>query len=163
MALYNYAEMTGRKIEIETIKKVASTVQLFGFKQSGGDFSDHNQLMDLARTYKFGLFTGWDTRLPEAKKIGAVGAISGLANATPDVLTRLWNQGSKEDSPEAEIMKEMAKFAAELPYTLNVKAATDARGFQTGEYPNPLSKETRKKYDDVVARMVKFYSSKGLK
>jgi len=165
LALYNYPEMTGKKIELETIKKVGSTIPLFGFKQSGADFDYHHSLMEIARTYKFGLYTGADTRLPEAAKLGASGSISGLANATPDVLARIWNK-TKEgiyESEDSATMTQLSRFMSEIPYTLNVKAALQARGFETGESPNPLSKETLQKYNNLVARLEEFYAVRGLK
>ncbi len=140
MVLYNYPELTGKKVELETIKKVAAATQLFGFKQSGAEFSYHHEVMELARAYKFSLYTGADTRLPEAAKLGASGSISGLANAVPDVLSRIWNKTKEgiDETEDAQTITELSKFMAELPYTLNVKAALEARAFQTGEYPNPL-------------------------
>ena len=155
LALYNYPEVTGKTIDVPTLRRVAQAVPVRAFKQSGGAFEDHSGLLPVARELSIPVLTGWDTRLPEARQMGVKGAISGLANAVPDVLTRLWRKlaGGEETPPESAFMAELAREISILPFPYNIRACMAARGLNTGELINPASAETLGKYEGLVSRL----------
>src|SRR5688572_22076396 len=97
LALYNFPEVTGKKIEIETIKRVADQVRVVSVKHSGSDFEYHHDLLRLAPQHSFSVMTGWDTRLEKCLTMGCSGTVSGLANAVPDVLVRLYDLVQKKE------------------------------------------------------------------
>jgi 4-hydroxy-tetrahydrodipicolinate synthase len=165
LSLYNYPEVTGKRIEIETIQRITQSIPLYALKQSGGEFAYHQELIEAARARGFALITGADARLPEAFKLGAAGAISGLANAVPDLLTRLWEslREGRESPPEAALLTRLGEFMKELPFPLNIKAAITARGLETGELVNPLSKGTRQKYRTLVSQLDEFFQQNGIR
>lgn len=164
LLLYNYPEVAGKKIELETIRRVADKTPVAGFKQSGGEFSYHEEVAKLAKEYGFSLLTGADTALPRAVKLGAAGSISGLSNAVPEVLASLWRQLKigAEDCPEAKVMAGLGKFMSEIAFTHNVRAAIEARGWPTGEPVNPLSEESAGKYAELVRQIRQFYHENGI-
>ncbi|HTG44950.1 MAG TPA: dihydrodipicolinate synthase family protein, partial [Verrucomicrobiae bacterium] len=90
LALYNYPEVAGNSISIETIRTVAKAVKVVAVKQSGGDFEYHYDLLRVGREMGFEVLTGSDTRLEETLKMGCAGAISGLANAVPEVFRKIY-------------------------------------------------------------------------
>src|SRR5688572_18653763 len=81
LVLYNFPEVSGKKIEPETIKRVADQVRVLAVKQSGSDFQYHFDLLKLAQQYSFSVLSGWDTRLGKSLQMGCAGTVSGLANA----------------------------------------------------------------------------------
>jgi 4-hydroxy-tetrahydrodipicolinate synthase len=160
LVIYNYPEMTGKKVEIDTIRAVAKNVPVIAVKQSGADFPYHEKLIQAGRDLGFSVLTGADTRFEEALRLGSAGTISGLANCAADILVRIYrNFRAGNASPEeTRLMTELASAIATLPFPPNVKAAIAARGFETGEPKNPLSPETLKRYDETVAKLRKFFA-----
>jgi 4-hydroxy-tetrahydrodipicolinate synthase len=159
LSLYNYPEVTGKRIEIETIGRVCDSVPLYAFKQSGADFGYHEDLIKVARARGFALVTGADTRLPEAKALGVAGTISGLANAVPDVLVGLWrklNSGG-DCTREVCVMERLGQLMGELPFPLNVRAAMKGRGLETGALVNPVSKGTLARAAEVEEKVRRLY------
>jgi dihydrodipicolinate synthase/N-acetylneuraminate lyase len=88
-------------------------------------------------------------------KLGCSGTISGLANALPEALGRIYeNFKCGISSPsEAQLISSVAEAIKDLAFPLNVKATVAARGFETGEPKNPISASTRKCYTDAVERV----------
>ncbi len=110
LLLYNYPEVTGKKIELETVEQVARVVPVIAFKQSGAEFEYHHPLLQLAARLKFSLLTGADTRLAEALQLGCTGAVSGLANAAPDILSKIYENSHRglPSSAQTELITKLA-------------------------------------------------------
>lgn len=155
LGLYNYPEVCGKRIELETIRTVASAVKVVAVKQSGGEFGYHPDLVELGRELGFSVLSGADTRLPEVLKLGCTGTVSGLANAVPEALCEIlakFERGQDTAEP-ARLLSRMAEEMKPLPFPLNVKAAIAARGVETGAPKNPISRETEIIYIEVVSRL----------
>ena len=163
LAIYNFPEMTGKKVELATIRAVAKRVPVRAVKQSGGDFAYHRELGELARELNFALFTGADTHFPEAAELGATGIVSGLSNAVPEVVLRTYTAvtAGKADTVERErkFLGQMADYMGRIAFPLNIKSAMEARGIATGLLKSPISAETRRTYESFVAELRAFYSS----
>jgi 4-hydroxy-tetrahydrodipicolinate synthase len=160
LLLYNFPEVTGKKIELETVEQVARTVPVAAFKQSGAEFEYHHALVQLAARLKFSLLTGADTRLAEALQLGCTGAVSGLANAVPDILSKIY-QNSRRGLPSAaqtEFIAQLAREISLLPFPLNVKATVAGRDFETGEPKNPISEKTQLLYEQAVQRIQQLFA-----
>lgn len=160
LALYNYPEVTGKKIELETIRKVCEAVPVALVKQSGAEWEYHRPLLDLGRELGFSVLTGADTRLPEALRLGCTGTVSGLANVAPDVLSSIYERFQKKEdtSAPAGFMSQISEHMAPLQFPLNVKAAMTARELETGELKNPITRETEVIYRGVLAGLRNLYS-----
>ena len=160
LVLYNFPEVTGKKIEIETIRRTADVVQVVAVKQSGGEFDFHHKLQSLAKEMNFSVLTGADTRLEEALKIGCTGTVSGLANAVPETLIHVYKHyASRERPPESRFLSELGKRIATIEFPLNVRAAIAARGFETGALKNPVSLETISSYEALRANLENFFAN----
>lgn len=155
LMLYNYPEVAGTRIEPETIRTVCERIPVAGFKQSGSDFEYHHQLAAIAREKKFALFSGFDTRLAEALKIGAVGGVSGLSNAVPELLVRVYDEARRGgDAREPmRLINDFCRLIDPLAFPVNIAAIVEARGFTRGYHKLPLSAETEQTYKKVVERL----------
>jgi dihydrodipicolinate synthase/N-acetylneuraminate lyase len=161
LVLYNFPEVTGKKIELETIQRVADQVRVLAVKHSGADFQYHFDLLRLAQEHSFSVLTGSDTRLGKCLMIGCAGTVSGLANAVPDVLVRLYDQVQKKETAprESALLMELAERMVQIEFPFNVKAAIAARGFETGHPKNPVSAETLRRYETLLADLKALYTS----
>ena len=68
--LYNFPELTGKRIDLPTIAAFADRAPMIGIKQSGGEFAYHQDLIALGREKGFAVMSGSDTRLPEVFQAG---------------------------------------------------------------------------------------------
>jgi 4-hydroxy-tetrahydrodipicolinate synthase len=162
LALYNFPEVTGKKIQLETIERVASKVPVAAVKQSGAEFEYHRDLLKLGQEMGFPVLTGSDTRLAEALELGCTGTVSGLANAIPEILNEIFeNSGKGVASKELTArVNDLARRIAPLQFPLNVKATVEARGFASGAPKMPISGETREVYRGVVAELTDWFAKK---
>jgi len=161
--LYNFPERTGNRIDLETVAAVADRVPLAGVKQSGGEFAYHRSLAELGREKEFVVFSGSDTRLPEAMALGAVGCVSGLANAVPEPIVAIFeavksNQRELVSNP-IEFMRAMGSLVDEVAFPLNVAAAMEARGQRVGQPKSVVSAATQARYQKLVAQFRHLYET----
>jgi dihydrodipicolinate synthase/N-acetylneuraminate lyase len=161
LILYNFPEVAGKKIELETIRSVARRTRVLAIKQSGADFQYHHDLVELGRELGFVVLTGADTRLEETLRFGCAGAISGLANAVPEIFARIWNnfKAGVESPAETALVADLARRIAPLSFPLNVKATIAARGFDTGASKFAISPQTQAIYDGVVDDLRTWFAS----
>ena len=159
--LYNFPERTGNRIALETVAAVADRVPLAGIKQSGGEFSYHRDLVELGRQKRFCVFTGADGRLAEAMAMGAVGLVSGLANAVPELTVAVFNAVQAGDPAAIRAatarLAEVVKRVDTLEFPLNVAASMVARGLFVGEPKSPVSAATQQRYDQLVGELRQLY------
>ena len=165
LALYNYPEVTGKRIELETIEKVARRANLVAVKQSGADFAYHKELLKLGQQLGFVVMSGADTRLEEILGLGCTGSVSGLANAIPEALCEIYeNFRNNQSSPtQTSFVSELSRRINPVLFPFNVKAAIAARGFETGTPKMPVSSETTATYERVLADVKALYQSAGLR
>jgi dihydrodipicolinate synthase/N-acetylneuraminate lyase len=155
--LYNFPELTGKRIELETIAAFAEQSQLIAFKQSGAEFEYHRELIALGREKGFVVMSGSDTRLPEVFALGASGAIGGLVNIVPELMVaidRSYRNGELGDlAKPAEAMREVGRTIDQLTFPLNVAAGLEARGFDPGTPKSVVSPASRAIYEKIVAEL----------
>lgn len=155
--LYNFPELTGTRINLETVAAFAERAPMAGIKQSGGEFAYHQELIKLGREKKFSVFSGADTRLPEVFALGADGAIGGIVNIAPELMVHLYRV-CREDapggtSPAFEQMQQIGKIIDRLTFPLNVAAGMEARGFATGTAKAIVSPRSREIYAGIVREL----------
>ncbi len=154
IVLYNFPELTGNRIGIETIAKFADQAQMTGIKQSGGEFSYHHDLIALGREKGYSVFSGADTRLPEVFAMGAVGCIGGLVNFVPEDMVEIFEivrQGKSGDTePARQRLCEVGEWLGRLTFPLNVTAGLEARGLETGVPKTLVSSESAARYYEIV-------------
>lgn len=153
--LYNFPELTGNRINIDTVASFADRANMAGIKQSGGEFQYHHELVALGREKCFSVFSGADTRLPEVFAIGAAGAIGGLVNIVPEFMVAIYQicrEGQPGDpSVAAERMREVGRIVDQMKFPLNVACGVEARGFDPGAPKTVLSADSAQTYRKIVA------------
>jgi dihydrodipicolinate synthase/N-acetylneuraminate lyase len=161
LALYNYPEVTGKKLSIDLIRTIAGEANIVALKQSGSEFAYHTELLALGQELNIPVLTGADTRLEQALHLGCSGTISGLANAAPELFLALYEnfRAGKGVEKETGLVAELEKQIQTLTFPLNVKAAIAARGFETGELKAPASRETCDNYERVVTALAGWFKA----
>ncbi len=91
---------------IETLKTRYAEV-VIGVKDSSGDWSYARELLDRHRD--LAILIGDERRLAEAVRMGAQGAISGLANVAPELLLPLVNSG-RDDARVTNVVDEILRY-----------------------------------------------------
>jgi len=164
--LYNFPELAGKRIAVDTVAAFADRAPMIAIKQSGGQFDYHRELIALGRDKDFVVMSGSDTRLPEAFALGAAGAIGGLVNVVPEVMVyidRVCRQGESGDaSPAAAAMQDLGRIVDQLTFPLNVAAALEARGFDPGVPKSVVSPESRALYEKIVTELTALFERHDL-
>lgn len=164
--LYNFPELTGKRIDLPTIASFAERARMCAIKQSGGEFGYHRDLIALGREKGFVVMSGADTRLPEVFRLGAAGCIGGLVNFVPEwmvAIDRVCRQGQAGDvGATAEAMIEVGRIIDQLTFPVNVGAGLVARGFQRGAPKSILSAASNQTFVRMVAELKALFVSRGL-
>jgi dihydrodipicolinate synthase/N-acetylneuraminate lyase len=161
--LYNFPELTSNRISLETIAAFADRAPMAGIKQSGGEFSYHQQLIRLGREKNFVVFSGADTRLPEVFALGAAGCIGGLVNIVPELMVEIFNlcKGPNPGNPVqvANKMKQVGAVIDRLTFPLNVAAGIEARGLTPGAPKTIVSDESARLYREIITDLRSLFRS----
>jgi 4-hydroxy-tetrahydrodipicolinate synthase len=164
--LYNFPELTGNRIAIETVAAFAERQPMAAIKQSGGEFSYHEALIALGREKNFAVFSGADTRLPEAFGLGAAGCIGGLVNFVPEDMVTIFNLCRKgepgDPEPPRARLSEVGQWLDRLTFPLNVAAGMEARGLQPGHPKAIVSPASAARYAEIVAGLRACFERWGL-
>ena len=159
--LYNFPELTGKRIDAATVAAFAERAPMCAIKQSGGEFSYHRELIALGRERNFAVMSGADTRLSEVFTLGAAGCIGGLVNIVPEVMVaidRVVRQGQPGDAgAAAAVMTELGTMIDRLTFPLNVAAGIEARGFRPGIPKAIVSPESRAIYGGLLRDLAAFF------
>jgi dihydrodipicolinate synthase/N-acetylneuraminate lyase len=155
--LYNFPELTGTRINLDTVAAFAERARMAGIKQSGREFDYHKELIALGREKKFSVFSGSDTRLPEVFGLGADGCIGGLVNIVPELMVHLYRvcrEGAPgEIEPTLARMQALGRIIDRLTFPLNVAAGMEARGLATGAPKAIVSGHSRDIYAGIVQEL----------
>lgn len=153
--LYNFPELTGNRIALDTVGTFAERANLVGLKQSGAEFDYHRELIALGREKGFAVFSGADTRLPEAFALGASGAIGGMVNIVPELMVAIYRHGREgaagDVAQPAARMIEAGRILMQLQFPLNVACGIEARGFDPGAPKTVVSSESARIYRQIVS------------
>ncbi len=164
--LYNFPELTGKRIDLPTIAAFADRAPMVAIKQSGGEFAYHRELIALGREKNFVVMSGADTRLPEVFKLGAAGCIGGLVNLVPEwmvAIDRICRQGHAGDyATPAAAMVQVGKIIDQLTFPRNVGAGLEARGFRAGAPKTIVSPQSRALYAKIVAELRDLFAQNGI-
>lgn len=161
--LYNFPELTGNRIGLETVAAFAERAPMAGIKQSGAEFAYHRPLIRLGREKNFVVFSGADTRLPEVFALGGAGCIGGLVNFVPEPMVEIY-RACRGDPPrgcgrDAARMRRVGRMIDRVSFPLNVAAGIEARGLDPGTPKTVLSKESARLYRDLVADLRSAFKS----
>ncbi len=152
--LYNFPELTGKRIDLDTVAAFADRAPMCAIKQSGGEFAYHRDLIALGREKGFVVMSGSDLRLPEVFALGAAGAIGGLVNIVPELMVGLYRsvveKAPGDVAAMAAQMVSVGRVVDQLTFPLNVAAGIEARGLPPGVPKMIVSSESRALYEKIV-------------
>ncbi len=160
--LYNFPELTGKRIDLKVVSDFADRASMCAIKQSGGEFAYHRELIALGKEKGFVVMSGADTRLTEVFALGAAGAIGGLVNIVPELMVKLYRicvEGQKgETRAIAETMVEVGRIVDQLTFPLNVAAGIEARGFSAGVSKMIVSPESQALHRKILADLRELFA-----
>jgi 4-hydroxy-tetrahydrodipicolinate synthase len=161
--LYNFPELAGNRIAIETVDAFAKRGELAAIKQSGSEFSYLEPLVALGQKRDFSVFSGADTRLEEAFQIGAAGCIGGFVNFVPEYMLEIY-RGMHEDrtgdlSLAADKLRDVGRAMEKATFPLNIAAGIEARGFESGAPKTVISAESQRAHTAIVRELKAMFKS----
>jgi 4-hydroxy-tetrahydrodipicolinate synthase len=164
--VYNYPERTGNRLALETIAAITERVRVAGVKQSGAEFSYLGDLVALGGQRGFVVLTGADTRLAEALSLGCSGCVSGIADALPRLMVRVYG-AFRERDPHAVAaataqVQAVGDLLDSLEFPLNIGALIEAAGLPAGEFKSPVSSQTRARQTELVGKLRRLIEAKRL-
>lgn len=124
---YNIPAYAGNEVAVETAKLLVYEGRIAGIKDSTGKADRMQALMD-AIGDRARVFAASDGFVSEARKIGAHGFISAIANVFPKALVRIWN-GDESLQPPVNAIRAAIKQCGGIPA---LKYLLYRRGFGTG-------------------------------
>ena len=141
---------------------VREVPELYGIKQSGGDF--HGLSHMLARVGEdLCILSALDDILYPSFELGAKGAISGINAICPRVSVELWDAVQRGDGARArelhfaiQPLARSAVLEAQVNFPGSVKAAIALLGREPGEARSPINVpegEQRRPLEDAIAHM----------
>jgi len=126
--LYEFAARSGYAIPIPVVERLRGAVSnLAGLKVSDRSFEE------FARYLIEGLdvFAGFEPLVLAGMQHGAVGAVSGLATAFPEIVAALVHEPSQRAHDQVELLRERL---GGIPFNSALKAVLGARGVPVQEY-----------------------------
>jgi 4-hydroxy-tetrahydrodipicolinate synthase len=164
--LYNFPELTGKRIDLPTIAAFADRAPMCAIKQSGGEFAYHRDLIALGREKHYAVMSGADTRLTEVFALGGAGCTGGLVNLVPELMLdihRCCAAGRMGDAAEsAARMVQFGRVIDQLAFPPNVAAGLVARGFQPGAFKSILSPVSQELVRKIERELRALYVQWGL-
>lgn len=146
--LYNFPELTGKRLDLPTIAAFADRAPMCAIKQSGGEFDYHRELIALGREKNYVVMTGADTRLTEAFALGAAGCTGGLVNIVPELMLHIHRSCTAGRPAEATVsaarMVALGRVIDQMAFPPNVGAGLAARGFSPGVSKSILSAHSQR-------------------
>lgn len=125
--LYNIPQFSRVPITDDTLALIADHPNLSGIKDSAGDWDRSRQL--LARK-DISMYCGEDTLLARFAAAGALGCISGVCNALPELIVAVWRARHcpEELEREQERLNAACRVFVQYPIVGNSKAILAHRG-----------------------------------
>ena len=154
--LYHIPSVTAVPLSLELIgrlkERFAGTVQ--GVKDSSGDWDYARELIN--QHSELTILIGDERRLAEAVRMGASGAISGLANVVPELMLPLANEG-RDDPRISALVEEVLKYSVMPAVKELVAHRTGDPAWRAVAPPlSPLTREEAQRltaaFDSIVQR-----------
>jgi 4-hydroxy-tetrahydrodipicolinate synthase len=140
--LYNIPNRTGNHLEASTVGELARMENIVGIKDSSGKLQLLQDYID-AVPEDFAVFSGNDSLILSALKIGAKGAIAAIANICPAWLAGIydaWKCGDLDTAASLQSRVDAVRGILPLgnPNTM-VKRAVNLLGYPVGPAREPVS------------------------
>ncbi len=140
--LYNIPARTGNALSAETVARLSHLERVVGIKDSSGSMDSLRGFLKSAHP-GFSVFSGSDALLLEGLRAGTVGAVSGLANVVPGLVSAIydaWKRGevAAAEAAQAELigLREIMPLGNAVSV---VKRAANVLGWPIGPSRAPIS------------------------
>lgn len=141
--VYNVPQFTGVNMEPSLVAKLSQHSNIIGAKDSSGNIDQLTQIIHQSAK-DFGVFVGSAPVLFPALCVGAIGGILAIANAIPELYTRIVDLYTEGQYLKArELQNRLTPLAKAVTATYGIgglKAAMDMMGYFGGEPRAPLKK-----------------------
>ncbi len=159
--LYNIPANTGVNIEPQTLGNLKDCRNILGIKDSSGNMDNLKCYVDTMKDQKdFSVLVGSDSKILEAMKLGAHGAVASTANAIPNHIVMLYNKFClNENSIANKLQKDIDEIRvvcrrASVPAV--IKRIVTVMGNSVGEARMPVE-QIGSKLDADIVKMLEFY------
>lgn len=160
--LYNIPSKTGVSIEPSTVKKLAEHSNIYGIKDSSGDFELIQSYLNETVDQDFAVFAGTDSLILKTLKAGGQGAIAATANAIPDNVVAIynnWKKGLMEEAEEAQQSLQPLRDTFPLStIPASLKKAVELFGIPVGPPRKPVQ-DVNKETTKIIEKMVESYQT----
>lgn len=117
--LYNIPRMTGNPISKEVFERLSTLKNIAGIKDSSRDLDNLKNYIEVAKKHNLKVLVGSDGIIMTGYKMGTSGAIAGMSNVIPKIMSNLFKALNDGDDELAE------KYQNEVNYIRDVnKKAT---------------------------------------
>jgi 4-hydroxy-2-oxoglutarate aldolase len=141
--LYNVPQFTGINMEPDLVARLSEHPNIVGIKDSSGNIDQLSQIIHLSRD-GFAVFVGSATVLFPALCVGAVGGVLAVANAVPDICTRIQDLYNERKFDGArKLQNRLTPLAKAVTATYGIgglKIAMDLAGYFGGDPRPPLKR-----------------------
>ncbi|QXJ28210.1 4-hydroxy-tetrahydrodipicolinate synthase, N-acetylneuraminate lyase [Saccharolobus shibatae B12] len=147
--LYNIPSFTGYNVPLRIVEKLAEEEVLDGMKYSTTDFvSFLKYLKGLKSVNKnFKVFIGEDRMILSALIYDADGAVSGISNLVPELVTNLYLEFDRGNIQKAIEIQRMVNKLVDVvslgDYPSGIKIGLRYRGINVGSVRKPLMEDSR--------------------
>jgi 4-hydroxy-tetrahydrodipicolinate synthase len=149
--LYNNPDRTGANIPVSVIKKLSQIDNIIGMKDSGGDLTYVNSILNLQGDFK--VFCGKDTCIFNELISGASGAVAASANVAPKLVSGIYNsvkEGNIEQAKKLQVELFPLRDAFSLgSFPVVVKEALTLIGYNAGPARKPIKPMTDENRDKL--------------
>lgn len=158
--LYNIPKNTGINLSKKVVEELAKIENIIAIKDSSGNMENMQTYLDIAKHSEFDVLVGSDSKMLEAFKAGAVGAVAGTSNLLTDIDVAIYDcfkQGDLEKAQHYQMEIEPLRAALKLGTVPSIlKKAVHMMGIPVGDarYPvGPCNEEVTAK----VRAMLDYY------
>jgi 4-hydroxy-tetrahydrodipicolinate synthase len=149
--LYDIPSLTGNELPVETVEKLAAHDNVVGVKDSTGDFTHHQELIE-ATPASFTVFQGLAEFAVPALDVGADGFVAGPANVYPSAVSSAYDayrNGERNRAVELwkAVMNPVVAATKPLPTAAGLKHLLACHGRDVGEPFPPLSTPSQSQCD----------------
>lgn len=158
--LYDIPALTGIQLSVDTVAELAAHPDVIGIKDSTGDFSRHQQLIE-ETPGSFSVLQGSAELAITSLDVGADGFVAGPANVYPKALSKTYEAYRRGDRNQAielwqNVSNPIVAATKHLPTAVGLRYLLRCRGRGVGDPLPPLSgpsKAHRDRLDECHRRV----------
>lgn len=159
--LYNIPRLTGNSITKFVFEQVASLSNIAGIKDSSRDLDNLKGYLEVAKKYGLSVLIGSDGIIAQGYRMGADGAIAGMSNVIPKIMTEMFAALERHDDEKANELQEKVNYIrsvnkkATMPVVLK-RSLELANIAEAGPSRLPVS-ECSSELDEEIVEMLRYY------